>query len=350
MRPYIEERGKAVVTNTEILTDPILFINKLMELKKEMDSMVQEAFSNHHAFTHTRDKAFENFMNDCVYMPSFLAEYTDVLMRQGLRGKESVAEKYIDEVFDLFKLLKQKDAFIARHQQLYALRLLRNTSIFQEAEETLISKLKIELGAQYVSKLVQMGVDIKNSEELTQLFSKSSHKGIIKGVEMSIKVLTTGLWGEQKSVFCNLPPEIQACATQFENFFKQNHIGKNITWMYNQGNCDVAVKFTDKPYSMVVSVYQASILYMYNSKKSYTFGELQDSLKLPETEFNTNLFPLMNPKMGKILIKDNLRTPKFTPNEKLSLNDKFAFSNLRLMLIPQVHQTKVCRRISIETC
>jgi len=350
MKPYIEERGKAVVNNSEVLTDPVLFVNKLLALKKEMDIMVHESFQNHQLFMQTRDRAFQNFMNDCIYMPSFLAEYTDVLMRQGLKGKEMGSEKHIDEVFDLFKLLKQKDAYIARHQQLYALRLLGNTSISQDAEEILISKLKIELGAQYVSKLVQMGVDIENSKDLTNRFCKLKHRGVIKGVTMDIKVLTTGLWGEQKSISFTLPHEIESCTKEFEIFFKQNHVGKNITWMANQGTCELITNFCERQYYLVVSLQQAAILYMYNIKTAYTFGELRNAMKLAESEFSVCLFALMNPKMGKLLIKENLRTPKFTPEEKLTLNTKFAFSNLRLLLVPVGHKAKVSCYVSIETC
>jgi hypothetical protein len=223
MKPYIESRGQALIDDKEILKDPILFTNKLMELKKEMDNLVHDAFANNPMFMQTRDRAFQSFMNDCPYTPSFLGEYVDMLMRQGLKGKEISMDAMIEEAFELFKLLKQKDAFTSRHQQLYALRLLQNTSISQDAEELLIARLKIELGAQYVSKLVQMGVDMKNSRELSDTFKKKDHKGLIKGIEMNNKVLTTGLWGEQKNSRCKLPTELKACCESFESFFKSFH-------------------------------------------------------------------------------------------------------------------------------
>ncbi len=341
MKPYIEGRGRAVVEDKEVLKDPILFTNKLLELKKEMDAMVQDAFNNHPSFMQTRDRAFQSFMNDCPYTPSFLGEYVDMLMKQGLKGKEAEMEKYIDDVFDLFKLLKQKDAFTARHQQLYALRLLQNTSVSQDAEEMLISRLKIELGAQYVSKLVQMGVDMKNSRELTENFRKKEHKGVIKGVEMTVKVLTTGLWGEQKNSGCKLPEEVKACAGAFEMFYKQNHTGKNLTWMAGQGDCEIKTTFALKPYTLLVTVYQTSILCLFNQQPTYTFAQIKAQTGLPEEELATHLFPLMNPKLGKLLVKENLKTPKCTPDEKITLNGTFASSSLRLTLVPIIHQAKV---------
>ena len=341
MKPYIESRGKAVIGDKEVLKDPILFINKLLELKKEMDSMVQDAFSNNAAFMQTRDRAFQTFMNDCVYTPSFLGEYVDMLMKQGLKGKEAEMEKYIDDVFDLFKLLKQKDAFTTRHQQLYALRLLQNTSVSQDAEEMLISKLKIELGAQYVSKLVQMGVDIRNSRETTENFKKKPHKGVVKGIEMTVKVLTTGLWSEQKNSRCILPVEIKNCCIEFENYYKQNHTGKNLSWIAGLGDCEVKTLFALKPYTLIVTVYQASVLTLFNEKTVYTFNELKEKTGLPDEDLGAHLFPLMNPKLGKLLIKENLKTPKCIPEEKITLNVAYQSTSLRLTLIPNIHQAKV---------
>lgn len=52
----------------------------------------------------------------------------------------------------------------------------------------MISKMKIELGAQFVAKFVQMGTDMKNSKESTEAFKKQAHRGEVAGVEMTAKV------------------------------------------------------------------------------------------------------------------------------------------------------------------
>ena len=341
MKPYIESRGKALIDDKEVLKDPILTINKLLELKKEMDSMVQDAFSNHASFMQTRDRAFQSFMNDCMYVPSFLGEFVDMLMKQGLKGKEADMEKYIDEVFDLFKLIKQKDAFTARHQQLYSFRLLQNTSVSQDAEELLISRLKIELGAQYVSKLVQMGIDMKNSRELTESFKKLWHKGTIDGIDMGIKVLTTGLWSEQKNAICKLPYEVKKCGDTFETFYKQNHVGKNLTWVAGLGDCEVKTLYTAKPYTLIVTVYQVAILCMFNQQTSYTYMQLKEQTGLQDEDMFKHLMQLMSPKLGKLILKENMAVPRCTPEEKLTLNTAFSSASLRLNMIPLMHQAKV---------
>jgi hypothetical protein len=205
----------------------------------------------------------------------------------------------------------------------------------------LISKLKIELGAQYVSKLVQMGVDIRNSRETTENFKKLPHKGVINGIEMTVKVLTTGLWNEQKNSRCVLPAEIKNCCISFENYYKSNHTGKNLSWIAGIGDCEVKTLFAAKPYTLIVTVYQASVLALFNERPVFTFSELKEKTGLPDEDLGAHLFPLMNPKLGKLLIKENLKTPKCTPEEKISLNTGYVSSSLRLALIPTIHNPKV---------
>lgn len=67
MAPYIEERGKKVVTDPELLKDPIEFSKKLLELKSEMDEMVEKSFLNDMKFQKCRDSVrILSFFNSIV--------------------------------------------------------------------------------------------------------------------------------------------------------------------------------------------------------------------------------------------------------------------------------------------
>ena len=44
MSLYIEEKGKNIVEDESLLKDPIEFTKKLLELKQEMDNMVEKSF------------------------------------------------------------------------------------------------------------------------------------------------------------------------------------------------------------------------------------------------------------------------------------------------------------------
>lgn len=63
MIPYIEMRGEKIVKDEVYLTDPIEYTKKLLELKAEMDKMLDESFKNDMKFQKGRDTSFQNFMN-----------------------------------------------------------------------------------------------------------------------------------------------------------------------------------------------------------------------------------------------------------------------------------------------
>jgi hypothetical protein len=46
MNPYIVERGEKIVQDDGLLKEPVEFTKKLLELKAEMDFMVEKAFNN----------------------------------------------------------------------------------------------------------------------------------------------------------------------------------------------------------------------------------------------------------------------------------------------------------------
>ena len=214
------------------------------------------------------------------------------------------------------------------------MRLLHRSSVSDAAEELLISKMKIELGAQYVSKYVQMGVDMKHSRDQTEEFKKKEHGGVVQGVELSTQILTNGLWGGGQSYTCKLPAELCACCETFEAFYKLIHVGRHLVWNAGLGDCEIKTNGFAKPYNLLVTVYQATILSLFNSKDVYTFQELLDNTTLPVDVMNKQMLNLTNPRMGKLLVKTNLKTPSFTMDEKVTVNKSFASSSLRVSFIP----------------
>lgn len=58
MIPYIESRGEKIVKDDVLLTNPIDFTKKLLDLKAEMDKMLDESFKNDMKFQKGRDTSF----------------------------------------------------------------------------------------------------------------------------------------------------------------------------------------------------------------------------------------------------------------------------------------------------
>jgi hypothetical protein len=58
MNPYIMREGAKIVGNQENLKDPIKFTELLLDFKKQMDDLIQEAFNNDIKFQKARDQSF----------------------------------------------------------------------------------------------------------------------------------------------------------------------------------------------------------------------------------------------------------------------------------------------------
>eukprot|EP00826_Nyctotherus_ovalis_P057530 TRINITY_DN7873_c0_g8_i2.p1 TRINITY_DN7873_c0_g8~~TRINITY_DN7873_c0_g8_i2.p1 ORF type:complete len:299 (-),score=113.48 TRINITY_DN7873_c0_g8_i2:137-1033(-) len=201
--------------------------------------------------------------------------------------------------------------------------------------------MKFELGSQYISKYVQMHMDIESSKEHTEQFHKGQHGGTVKGVELTVRVLTSGLWGDEHVPDVRLPPQLFSCCEAFESFYKQIHVGRHLVWNGMLGDCEVVTSGFNKKYILVVTAYQATVLSLYNDRSVYTFQELINETKLPAGILGQQMFNLANPRMGKLLVKENIKTPVFNKDEKIKLNNDFTFGSLKLILLPQLVKTKI---------
>lgn len=217
---------------------------------------------------------------------------------------------------------------------LYGIRLLQNSSVSDDAEDLLISKLKIELGTAQVNKYMLMNADMQNSTSLMKDFKQQSHHGVIGGVELAVKVLRAGVWEYQQNDSLRLSAEMNVCCERFEMFFKSHHSGKNLKWIPSLGECEVKSTIYPKPYTFTLTTYQTAILLLYNIKDVYTYRELLDLTKLPAEIVSTQIFNLINPRMGPLLSKENVKTPSLTPTEKIKLNPSFVFSSIKISFIP----------------
>ena len=110
----------------------------------------------------------------------------------------------------LFRYLQEKDVFEKYFKQHLAKRLLGGRSISDDVERSMITKLKVECGYQYTSKLEGMFMDMKVSSDTNDNFrSALGGSAKVEGVELQVHVLTTGFWPTQAAVGCNLPPQVK---------------------------------------------------------------------------------------------------------------------------------------------
>jgi cullin 3 len=135
---------------------------------------------------------------------------------------EQEIETILDKTMVLFRYLLEKDVFERYYKAHLAKRLLLNKSVSDDSEKNMISKLKVrfdiktntdhrkylmnlcfcfqtECGCQFTSKLEGMFKDMSVSNTVMEEFKThvaNQHISLC-GVELSVRILTTGFWPTQ---------------------------------------------------------------------------------------------------------------------------------------------------------
>jgi cullin 3 len=157
MTSYIRDTGMQLVTDPEMLKVPVDFVQCLLDLKDKYDKIISLAFNNDKTFQNALNSSFEYFINLNAQSPEFLSLFVDDKLCKGLRGEsEEDMEVVLDKVMMLFRYLKEKDVFEKYYRQHLAERLVAGKSVSDDAERSLIDKLKTECGYQFTSKLEAM--------------------------------------------------------------------------------------------------------------------------------------------------------------------------------------------------
>ena len=102
-----------------------------------------------------------------------------------------------------------------------ARRLLNQKSASDDSEKMMISKLKSECGCQFTSKLEGMFKDMTVSNTINDEFkSYLQHVKNLAGVDLSVRVLTTGFWPGQNAPPPIILPRVPSQAFDvFKNFY-----------------------------------------------------------------------------------------------------------------------------------
>lgn len=99
-------------------------------------------------------------------------------------------------------------------------------------------------------------------------------------IDMTVHVLTTGCWPTYPDVKINLPPTMKLLEQQFEKFYLGNHSGRKLIWQDTLGHCIVKASFPQGDKELVVSLFQAVILVLFNDEPVLTFNQISSKTGL----------------------------------------------------------------------
>ena len=151
----------------------------------------------------------------------------------------------LDKTIVLFRYLTDKDVFEDYYKRHLAKRLFLGRSVSDDAERGMLQKLKMECGAQFVSKLEGMLKDVGFSDDLNTGYRRyldglGSQKPL---TELSVQICTSSFWPTSPDVRCILPPELSRITKSFERYFDTRYTGRKLSWHPEHGSVDVRIKF-----------------------------------------------------------------------------------------------------------
>lgn len=332
----------------------ITFVQSLLDLKDRFDHFLNNSFANDKIFKQMIASDFEYFLNLNPKSPEYLSLFVDDKLKKGVKGMSEVEiEMILDKSMVLFRFLQEKDVFERYYKQHLAKRLLLNKSVSDDWEKNMISKLKTECGCQFTSKLEGMFKDMTVSNTIMDEFKEHGSKTdtTLAGVDLFMRVLTTGFWPTQSTTpKCHIPATPLAAFECFRRFYLGKHSGRQLTLQPQLGNADLNAIFygprkdveVDKDgacssstsvvstrtggprkHIIQVSTYQMVVLMLFNNQEKLSYEDILNETDIPERDLIRALQSLaMGKATQRILIK-NPKTKEIEPTHEFYVNDSF---------------------------
>ncbi|KAJ9473316.1 Cullin-4 [Diplonema papillatum] len=269
LKMYVKEKGTKRVSDESL--DASL-IQDLLTFKAWLDDIVTRAFGDKKDFIYVVRDAFENFLalRD-VAPPSLLAKFIDGKMKVGNRESDKEVDAVLDQCLDIFRMISSKDVFEALYCKDFARRLLLGRCASMDTERVFISKLKVESGSGFTSKLEGMVKDLETSKEVTAEYE--SPEGV---PPLSVLVLTELHWPQYQSCQVMLPKALSECLNHFKTFYTTKHRGRRLVWQSCLCTATVKATYAKGKKELIVSLLQALTLLVYNTEDQVTFGKIQE--------------------------------------------------------------------------
>lgn len=235
LNKYIIEKGEALLLKSEISKNPVLFVPELLKLLKYFKKLIEICFDNNKHFKSKLFFSFFSFMNKDIY-PIHIANYTDFFMKVHVKkiNNAKQIDDEIEDIADLIKVLPNKSTFLRRYSKLLSDRLIASKSANLIAEKTLVSKIRIELGASATCNLTTMFQDLDTSIKTVDLFRKLEHRAVINGINFSCQVLQQASWQIDKNKFVNLnlTDSMNKCLKEWTTFYKTIYSNHCLNWVH----------------------------------------------------------------------------------------------------------------------
>lgn len=329
-----------VASDSEKL-DPKVYVDALLETHTQYQGLVKRAFNDEPEFTRSLDNACREFVNrnevckaGSNKSPELLAKYADMLLKKSGTGvEEAELEVTLSQIMTVFKYIEDKDVFQKFYSRMLARRLVHTSTSSDDAETSMISKLKEACGFEYTNKLQRMFQDMQISKDLNGGFKEHMEQLGGTSLDGQYSILGTGFWPLTPPTTTFSPPaEVQADCDKFIRFYKNKHEGRKLTWLWQLCKGELKTSYcknSKTPYTFQVSAYQMAILMLFNDKDKYTYEEIVSATQLNSEALDPSLSIILK---AKVLLASPADGDKVGAGKTFSLNYDFRNKKIRINL------------------
>ncbi|KAK8060441.1 Cullin 1 [Apiospora saccharicola] len=339
--------------------EPKVYVDALLGVHTQYQGLVKRAFNDEPEFTRSLDNACREFVNrneickaGSNRSPELLAKYTDVLLRKSGTGvEEADLDAVLTQIMTVFKYIEDKDVFQKFYSRMLARRLVHSTSTSDDAETSMISKLKEACGFEYTNKLQRMFQDMQISKDLNQGFKEHS-KGLTEGIQKqsldsTYSILGTSFWplAPPNTTF-NPPAEVQADLDRFTRYYKNKHEGRKLTWLWQLCKGEVKTSYCKSqktPYTFQVSVYQMAVLLLFNEKDVHSYEDIASITQLTPDALDGALGILVK---AKVLIQ---KPDSAKPGAGQTYHLNYDFKNKKIRINLNIGTKSEAKQEEVET-
>jgi len=338
----------------------IRWVDEVLALKDKFDKMWKECLNEDLILQTALTKSFSDFINLFPRCSEYVSLFIDDNLKRGIKGK---TEREIDEVLDkattLLRYIQDKDMFERYYKKHLARRLLHGKSESADVEKQMISRMKLEIGNAFTTKLEGMFKDMTMSDDLTSGYrTHIQNLGDIdrKQIDLGVNVLTTNYWPMESmggnnskrddgtQISCSWPNEIQLLQESFKAFYLKERNGRMLTWLGFLGSADIRCVFPKVPgkegvlgrerrHELNVPTYGMVILLLFNDLpegQTLSYEEIHERTNIPTQDLARMLYTLSVLPKAKVLTKDpaNKELPK--PGDKFGFNSSFSSKSVKI--------------------
>merc|ERR1712038_224534 len=293
---HIAEQGHLAIEKLgdEAANEPKQYVNTILDVHRKYNDLVLTAFNNDSGFVASLDKACGKFINNNAVTkmasqssksPELLAKYISVLLQKSSKNpEEAELEDTLNQCMIVFKYIEDKDVFQKFYSKMLAKRLVQHMSASDDAEASMISKLKQACGFEYTSKLQRMFQDIGVSKDLNEQFRRHLNETLKSNepldIDFQIQVLSSGSWPFQQSCVFSLPTELERCVHRFTGFYGGQHSGRKLNWLYHMSKGELTTNCFKNKYTLQASTFQMAVLLQYNDSDKWTVARLTEATQI----------------------------------------------------------------------